>query len=288
MAYEMISGCLPFQGDSIASLLQAVVNEDPPPLTEVAPLVRPAMTPVVLRALSKKPEERYETIAQFASSLAESAGTPLTLPPYSNAPLTFSRPVSRPADRRRAETERDIGAVNPASASYAHAPTTAHTDAAARASLAKPVGQVYSFRPGEEEQGSSEEPEPLGAVDRELERVRRSLAFSEPGEAYEAAHAAMSLAFTDGPAGAKQLVRGSAGLLESVFERRVRGSKGLILLKHVPGQNDEIITHNQVYLLTRLEERSTLDDALDLSPLSRLETLWLLACSLDSGAIEIA
>jgi serine/threonine protein kinase len=288
MAYEMISGRLPFQGDTVASVLQAVVNDDPPPLTEVAPLVRPAMTPVVVRALSKDPLDRYPTIAEFASALAESAGAPMTLPPYSHAPLAFSRPVAMSPDLRRAETERDMVAVNPTCVSHARGAASVPADAAARAVSARPTGQVYSFRPGMEEEGSSDEEEVVQGVRRELDRVRRSLAFSERDEAYEAAHAVMSLAFADGPARARQLVRGSAEVLEALFERRVRGSKGLIVLRHVPGPHDEVITHNQVYLLTRLEEQSTLDDALDLSPLSRLETLWLLACSLDTGAIEVA
>ncbi|MBN1612188.1 MAG: serine/threonine protein kinase [Polyangiaceae bacterium] len=287
MAYEMISGCPPFQGDSVASLLRAVVNEDPPPLTEVAPLVRPAMTPVVLRALSKDPERRYETIAEFAVALAEAAGAPLSLPPFSKAPLVSARSRSAAPTQRPADAERVVVEVSTGSVASARAGATVRSDAALQLTIAKPTGQIYSVTPGREEESPSEE-DPLEAVHRELDRVRRSMAFSESSEAYEAADEAMRLAFTQGTASAKQLVRGSAEVLEAVFERRVRGPKGLILLRHVPGPRDEVVTHNQVYLLTRLEDRSTLDDALDLSPLSRLETLWLLACSLDTGAIEIA
>jgi serine/threonine protein kinase len=287
MAHQMVSGCLPFEGDSVASLLRAVVNEDPVPLTEAAPLVRPAMTPVVLRALSKDPEDRYETITDFASALAEAAGAPMTLPPYNHAPLVSERPATRTV-LRDADTERAMRAVIPSPVPSAHGPTGARTDSDPPPSLSKPAAQVYSFRPDDEETSASEHENALEAVRRELDRVRRSMAFSESSEAYRAAHAAMRLAFAEGGASAKPLVRSSGEVLEAVFERRLRGPKGLILLKHVPGPNERVVTHNQVYLLTRLEDRSTLDDALDLSPLSRLETLWLLATSLDNGAIEVA
>jgi serine/threonine protein kinase len=288
MAYEMISGGLPFQGDSVASLLRAVVSEEPPPLTEVAPLVRPAIGPVVHRALSKDPDDRFATIAEFAAALAESAGSPLTLPPYSNAPLAFARarasvPTERPPGSGREVIEVHVGPVQPSLG-----PVSARAEAALQPTITKPSGQIYSLTPGRDEPSPSEADGSLEAASLELERVRRSMAFSESGGAYEAASAAMRLAFTDGTAGVKQLVRGSAEVLEAVFERKVRGPKGLILLKHAPGPHDKVVTHNQVYLLTRLEDQSTLDDALDLSPLSRLETLWLLACSLDSGSIEIA
>jgi hypothetical protein len=129
--------------------------------------------------------------------------------------------------------------------------------------------------------------ESLEEVRREIERVRRSMAFAETGEAYAAAHAAVSVAFGEDIAGARKVVEDSSWVLERVFEGRLRGPKGRVLLVQLPRPTDTVVAPQQVYLLTRLEDQSTLDEVLDLSPLSRLETMWLLACCLDSGMIAV-
>lgn len=289
MAYETLSGTMPFRGDSVATLLTAVINEQPAPLTEVAPLLRPEMTPVVLRALAKDPNARFDTIAEFASALAQAAGVRFSLPPYSNAPLAFSNPsptvtAAPPVDRvsRAAACAKPA----PATAVVRDMDTIRSERTPEPSELGWPEGHRYSLTPGRKQERMPEDT--VEAVAQELDRVRRSMAFSEATEAYEAAHAVMRLAFTRETPRARELARCSAEVLETVFEHRLRGPRGLVLLRHLPGPTEEVVTHNQVYLLTRLEDRGTLDDALDLSPLSRLETLWLLACSLDSGSLEIA
>lgn len=63
--YEMLMGQPPFYADDTYALLYAVVEKAPQPLSIVAPEVEH----VVMKALAKKPEQRYSTMREFASEL---------------------------------------------------------------------------------------------------------------------------------------------------------------------------------------------------------------------------
>jgi serine/threonine protein kinase len=69
--YELLSGKLPFQGDHEASILYAVVHEEPKPLKAVKPDVAPDLQQVVSRALKKNPEARYSSAAEMGKGLWE-------------------------------------------------------------------------------------------------------------------------------------------------------------------------------------------------------------------------
>ncbi len=68
--YEMITGQLPFDADDIASILLQQVNKDPTPPHELAGDVPPWLESVILKALQKAPEARYQTAAAMAAALA--------------------------------------------------------------------------------------------------------------------------------------------------------------------------------------------------------------------------
>lgn len=259
MAYEMLSSRMPFEGDSVTDVLNKVIREPPLPLSEAAPLVSRQVCEVITRALGKNPGERFTDMTEFAAALAQASGLMLSLPPYSKAPYPYShapavptvRPAATPAESARRSVRPRVPIVAP----------HANVDVALDTSVED--------------------------VRRELERVRRSLAFAESTEAYLAAHAVMRAAFSRDRGKAREIVQASAKVLEAIFEQRLRGPRGRILLRQLPDLADAEIAPQQVYLLTRLEDSSTLDEVLDLSPLSRLETMWLLAGCLDNGLIGV-
>jgi serine/threonine-protein kinase len=72
VAYEMLTGTVPFTGPA-TKVHHGHVYEPPPALTEVVPAVPPAVSDVVLKALAKKPEERYATAGAFAQALVRAA-----------------------------------------------------------------------------------------------------------------------------------------------------------------------------------------------------------------------
>ena len=68
IAYEMLSGRAPFQGDNVQAVLYQVVHEVPPSLTSIA-RVDPRVAEVVARGLAKRRADRFPTIAEFATAL---------------------------------------------------------------------------------------------------------------------------------------------------------------------------------------------------------------------------
>ncbi len=68
MAYQMLSGVLPFTG-SITQLLLAHVHETPRPPRSVNGLIPPALDDAILRAIAKRPEDRFPDMAAFAAAL---------------------------------------------------------------------------------------------------------------------------------------------------------------------------------------------------------------------------
>ncbi|MDH4270811.1 MAG: protein kinase [Candidatus Aminicenantes bacterium] len=67
--YEMLSGVLPFKGEREASILYAVVHEDPKPLKALKPDVPRELQQVIDRSLKKKPEARYGSASEMLNDL---------------------------------------------------------------------------------------------------------------------------------------------------------------------------------------------------------------------------
>jgi hypothetical protein len=72
LAYQMLAGQVPFSGKP-ADVLHAQIYRTPQPLHAVNPNVPAAMSEVVMRALAKRPEMRFNTANEFARALAAAA-----------------------------------------------------------------------------------------------------------------------------------------------------------------------------------------------------------------------
>src|SRR5213596_417504 len=59
VAYEMLTGTLPFQDDSIMSVMYAHFNQPPRPVTELRPDCPPNLADAVMRMLEKEPARRW-------------------------------------------------------------------------------------------------------------------------------------------------------------------------------------------------------------------------------------
>ena len=70
MLYECLSGRKPFAGDTTPTILYKIVNEEPEPF-DTAQLqgISPAIKSVLDRALTKNPDERFQTAEDFAKAL---------------------------------------------------------------------------------------------------------------------------------------------------------------------------------------------------------------------------
>ena len=85
--YEMLTGRVPFDGDRPVAVAMKQISDEPLPPRTVEPSVPPELEAVVMRALAKRPSERYRTAGEFSRALSEartaldgSAGTTRVMP----------------------------------------------------------------------------------------------------------------------------------------------------------------------------------------------------------------
>jgi serine/threonine-protein kinase len=82
LLYELFTGRPPFMGDSPVSVAYQHVRENPVPPSQINPDVTPAADAVVLRALAKSPDARYQTAADMHADVDRAAaGTPVLAVP---------------------------------------------------------------------------------------------------------------------------------------------------------------------------------------------------------------
>ena len=86
IAYEMLTGVIPFDGEALMELLYAQVHREPMPPSSRYPDLGPAVDSVIMRGLTKDPAARWESCAAFVDALAAALGEPV--------PVAASKPVS--------------------------------------------------------------------------------------------------------------------------------------------------------------------------------------------------
>jgi eukaryotic-like serine/threonine-protein kinase len=79
--YEMLAGRPPFLSEGFGELLSMHLQDKPAPLRSYAPQVSPEVEFAILRMLAKKPEERYQSMADVRAALAAAAGLPAPITP---------------------------------------------------------------------------------------------------------------------------------------------------------------------------------------------------------------
>jgi hypothetical protein len=77
--YELLTGKRPFQASSIEALVQQILMEEPPAPSKLRKGIPPIVDNVVMRAMKKRPEQRFATWAQFSVELSKAVAA--VLPP---------------------------------------------------------------------------------------------------------------------------------------------------------------------------------------------------------------
>jgi len=75
VAYHLLTGAVPFTADSQPSLFYKIVHETPPDPASLSPRAGGPVEAVLLRALGKRPEDRYPTCVAFAKALASAVSS---------------------------------------------------------------------------------------------------------------------------------------------------------------------------------------------------------------------
>ena len=114
--YEMITGRRAFEGKSQVSVLAAILDKEPEPITTVQPLTPPAVEFVIRTCLAKDPEERFQTARDAALQLRWAATSPATA--NAAGPPAAAERTNRPLRRWIFATVGTIGLIVAALAGY--------------------------------------------------------------------------------------------------------------------------------------------------------------------------
>jgi serine/threonine protein kinase len=69
LLYEMVTGKRAFTGKSQISVMSAILEKEPEPLSAAQPLTPPALDHVIRRALAKDPDDRWQSAADLKAEL---------------------------------------------------------------------------------------------------------------------------------------------------------------------------------------------------------------------------
>lgn len=100
--HELLTGARPFQGETPAAALAAVLFSEPPPVTGSRPGVSPELDRIVRRCLAKDREARYASAQELARELeAVLQGSAAGPPPGTALPAALTRFVGREREVRQ-------------------------------------------------------------------------------------------------------------------------------------------------------------------------------------------
>ncbi len=104
LLYELLTYQKPFEGESVHGVLYQVLTTDPRPLRTTAPSMPASLERVVIRAMAKAPQDRYESAKQMRATLVgirvalsgagETTTQRISLGTLSDAVLSLVRPTS--------------------------------------------------------------------------------------------------------------------------------------------------------------------------------------------------
>ncbi len=246
IVYEMLAGRGPFQGDMMA-ILEQVIASEPPLIESLVPRLPTGVGPVLRRAMAKDPNERFETITEFATALGIAASH--TPPPPSVAPSsnTTLRLTSDPS-------------------------------VLAAAAAARPERPTMGPRPAAERSPISTMPEApsLLRLQRALEGAKKARSARDVDLAAKLVERAMSIGDALGNAEASAALDREEALIEGSLEVRL-GRLDHPLRTLTPPTTERVsLLPQEAFLLSRIDGVASADEVLDLSPLPRLRTLRLL------------
>ena len=85
--YELLTGAVPFEGESAVAIAYKQVSAVPRPPSELNPVIPPSLDAVVMRALAKDPAQRYADADELIAALEQERAA---LPAYQGAAVPAS------------------------------------------------------------------------------------------------------------------------------------------------------------------------------------------------------
>jgi serine/threonine-protein kinase len=109
--YEMLAGWVPFSATTPVAALYKQVNEPPPPLRQVNIAIPDWLEGVVLKALSKSPQDRYQRASDFADALRQHRGPDRTAAAVATPSRRTPQRVDRPEKAKRSMVPILVGGI---------------------------------------------------------------------------------------------------------------------------------------------------------------------------------
>jgi serine/threonine-protein kinase len=260
--YEMLAGRVPFTADDVMELLQRVIRDVPVPPSQLREEIPDKLDEVILKAMSKAPEDRYDTIAEFSEALE-----------HSIAEISGSNPnLGRTTDPKLLRPS-----IPPASDG---APTVDSSRVESGIPQQEPNTGTRRTRT------SWHSKDPLKAVQGLIDRARQELGLDNVDLAVSCAESALEIAHSAKRPEIVELIKENAGLFQRTFERRLGKLSRRISVRPEAGTNQSL-SPEQAYLLSRLDGGLSIEEAIDLSPLSREQTLGQIVGLVRTGHISL-
>lgn len=311
MTFEMLTGRMPFVADSIAGLMHKIISEDPPAASLYAPGLGALVDKVLHRAMAKKPDARFPTAQDFAYALAQSTGVPLLMVPPRKQSLLPGRSDSAPPvmaslphfGSGELEVARDFSEAALPTPEHGRERRPRHSPSGDDHAARHPVRPMLRSSPPHEDRNSEahrvaprpvSDPPPntlrssghppsgdravsLQELRSAIAEVRRAVAFGEQQRALTQARRAVHLARDCNERDARASLVEASGVLELVLLSPLGGIQRKVTLRNPHPSAVGDWTPGHFFILSRLEQPVTLEELLDLSPLSRPETLCFVA-----------
>jgi serine/threonine protein kinase len=70
LLYELCTGVRPFRGENLAAIFRAVTQDIPPEPAKIKPTISRGLSRIIMKCLSKKPDQRFQTCKAMVEALA--------------------------------------------------------------------------------------------------------------------------------------------------------------------------------------------------------------------------
>ncbi|MEI9949367.1 MAG: serine/threonine-protein kinase [Pseudomonadota bacterium] len=244
IVYEMLAGRGPFQGDMM-EILQQVIASEAPRIEGLVPGLPAGIGPVLRRAMAKAPEQRFDTVVEFARALSAAALSAPTSPP--GIPASTGSALRLTGDRNASRSEQS---------------EQPSTDASGETACSK----LISTTPGP--------PSQLRLL-KALEDAKKARSARDIDLAATHVECALSIADVLANSGALAVLEREEALIEGSLEMRLGRRKRALRLLPQPEERVSLLPE-EAFLLSRIDGVASAEELLDLSPLPRLRTLRLL------------
>ncbi len=95
--YEMLTGRVPFVGDTPVAVAMQHINDAPPPVNELAPDCPPTVVAVLMKAIAKSPADRYQSAREMADALLRAKDGVMDPSAANIVAQTYAPPQQQPA-----------------------------------------------------------------------------------------------------------------------------------------------------------------------------------------------